>query len=103
VYLPDLESGGTRGDDVGGDASTPHESNALTSEMRSRIDFLEEKLRRKDAILMNMTEAMKALTASSETQESPQTSSEQQGSGTAYPEDGEVQKRSWWKRFFGVE
>lgn len=54
VYLPD-------GVHDGQDASTTHESNALISEMRSRIDFLEEELRRKDAILLNMTEAMKAL------------------------------------------
>jgi hypothetical protein len=43
------------------DASAEHEPDALTSELRDRIRFLEEELRRKDAILLNMTEAMKAL------------------------------------------
>src|SRR4051812_19390514 len=46
VYLP----GGV---DNGVDASNTHESTTLISEMRSRIDFLEEELRRKDAILLN--------------------------------------------------
>lgn len=37
-----------------------------------------------------------------EPRESTVTSSDKQGS-TVHPEDGEAQKRSWWKRFFGVE
>jgi len=37
------------------------ETNTLISEMRARIEFLEEEHKRKDAILLNMTEAMKAL------------------------------------------
>jgi hypothetical protein len=52
------------------------------SEMRDRVAFLEEELRRKDAILLNMTEAMKALnpppnTSSPETRGSSQTASEE--------------------------
>src|SRR5215212_11236334 len=39
----------------------PSEPTTLISEMRSRIQFLEDELQRKDAILLNMTEAMKAL------------------------------------------
>jgi hypothetical protein len=41
--------------------------------------------------------------APSELQQSPQTASEQQGSGKAHPEDGGPEKPSWWKRFFGLE
>jgi hypothetical protein len=60
-------------------------SDALISQMQARIDSLErelgvrtEELRRRDTIIMNMTEAMKALSpppqeAPSETRESPQT------------------------------
>jgi hypothetical protein len=44
----------------GVDATSTLESSALMSEMRDRVAFLEEELRRKDAILLNMTEAMKA-------------------------------------------
>ena len=47
--------------DAGGDEAPTGEPDALTSEMRARIQFVEDELRRKDAILLNMTEAMKAL------------------------------------------
>jgi hypothetical protein len=95
VYLPT----GVRD---GVDASTTLESNALISEMKERVAFLEEELRRKDAILMNMTETMKALSsavseASPEPRESPVTSSQEQGNGDHRPEQG---RRSWWRRLF---
>jgi hypothetical protein len=107
VYLTGQTSRGTHGDDRGDDVSTPLESNALTSEMRSRIDFLEEELRRKDAILMNMTEAMKALTAPQEA--SPEATGasvtpSENGNGGA-DSDGmeEAETRpSWVRRFFGL-
>jgi hypothetical protein len=113
VHLPDEPSNGVPGGipdgAPGGDyAYNPLESNALTSEMRDRIDFLEEELRRKDAILLNMTEAMKAITASSpepppEARGWPMPPSEQQEKGTAHPEDGGEEKRSWWKRLLDIE
>jgi hypothetical protein len=37
------------------DASAKHEPDALTSELRDRIRFLEEELRRNDAILLSET------------------------------------------------
>ena len=63
----------------------PTEPTTLISEMRSRIQFLEEELQRKDAILLNMTEAMKALSpppqeTPSEARESPETVEEEQSS-----------------------
>ena len=77
---------------------------ALISEMRSRIDFLErellarsEEVRRRDAILMNMTEAMKALNpaAPPEPRDGHETAAE--GPDRAEP------RPSWWRRFFGFE
>src|SRR5215210_1698387 len=65
------------------------EGDALISEMQERLAFLEreldvrtEEIRRRDTIIMNMTEAMKALSpppqeASSEPRESPQTVEEE--------------------------
>ena len=117
VYLPDepsngvpggMPSGVADGAPAGGDAYNPPEYSALTSEMRDRIDFLEEELRRKDAILLNMTEAMKAITAgstetSSEARGWPMPSSENGGDGRDHPGDTEAYKRSWWRRFFGIE
>ncbi len=57
VYL----EGTTRGVDEGIDEVSHPDSNALISEMRGRITFLERELERKDAILLNMTEAIKAI------------------------------------------
>ena len=101
VYLSDGEDGGY---DNGVDASTTHASNPLISEMRSRIDFLEQELRRKDMILMNMTETMKALTSSPERQESPETNDDEMVKDSPTPEQQESsERRSWWRSFFGLE
>ena len=56
VYLPD-------GADNGVDASTPHESNALISEMKERIGFLEEELKAQRRYPAQHDQAMKALTS----------------------------------------
>ncbi len=103
IYLP----GGV---DNGVDSSNTPESGALISEMKERIGFLEEELRRKDAILLNMTEAMKALTppapeAPPEQRESPVSASEEQGSGEVTSEDQGSEKpvSSWWRRIFGLD
>src|SRR5215208_3775757 len=67
----------------------PPERDALISEMQERLAFLEreldvrtEEIRRRDTIIMNMTEAMKALNppaqeAPSEPRESPETVEEE--------------------------
>jgi hypothetical protein len=85
----------------------PDESSALMSEMRDRIAFLERELERKDAILLNMTEAMKAIAPpaqeeSSEPREAPVTATEEMRE--ARPASGGAQegaKRPWWRRWFG--
>jgi hypothetical protein len=68
--------------------------------LRLELERLHRELERKDAILMTMAQRIPELEAATEQRESPQTSSEPQGSGTAYPEDGEAEKRSWWRRVF---
>ncbi len=88
--------------DSGGDETPTPESSALISEMRDRIQFLEDQLQRKDAILLNMTEAMKAL--SPPERESPQTVED--ASEGAAPRPGtegsqEGVQRPWWRRMFG--
>jgi hypothetical protein len=52
--------------------------------MRDRIQFLEEEMQRKDAILLNMTEAMRALNAPE--RESPETEEGEPGT-----------PRKWWE------
>jgi hypothetical protein len=73
--------------------------------LENEVQFLREELARKDAILLNMTEAMKALTPPRE--EAPE-SPESPGPDTP-PDAGEgretaserPEERSWWRRMFG--
>jgi hypothetical protein len=90
-----------------------HESSTLTSEveaLREQVEWLRGEVQRKDAILLNMTEAMKALSppvqeASPDERESPQTVEEEPEkaeprSATVEAQEG-VQRRPWWRRVFG--
>ena len=95
--------------EAGGDEAPIHEGDALISEMRSRIQFLEDELQRKDAILLNMTEAMKALSppsqeTPSEERESPVSEASPGPADTpteAATEAQEGVQRPWWRRVFG--
>ena len=77
--------------------------------MRSRIQFLEDELQRKDAILLNMTEAMKALSPPSQEtppdeRESPQTVEEEPERAEPQPttvESQEPVQGPWCRRVFG--
>jgi excisionase family DNA binding protein len=80
------------------------ERDALISEMQQRLAHLEreldvrtEEIRRRDTIIMNMTEAMKALSppsqeASPEARESPQTVEEEPKRAEPRPATGEAQE-----------
>ena len=78
----------------------------LVEELRDRVQFLERELERKDAILLNMTEAMKALNppASQEPPEAP-LSAEEVAEGPAPTDAGarpsSASQRPWWRRIFG--
>ena len=83
--------------------STP--TQAHLDSLQEQIDFLRRELERKDALLLSMTEAMKALNppAHEEPPESPEGAGEAAGS-TAPPQEQEQpssQERSWWRRWFG--
>jgi hypothetical protein len=83
------------------DISLEGESEALISELRDRVDFLQRELERKDAILLNMTEALKAISPP-EARESPETPSEPRPSTTEAPEaETPAEGRPWWRRVFG--
>jgi hypothetical protein len=98
VYLSVRDRRGV--DDVQ-DAGVDPNSSALISEMRDRIRFLEEEVQRKDAILLNMTEAMKALSPPSE---NPPESSESPVPTDTPPETREEPQEAaqspWWKRMW---
>ena len=91
---------------------TQSDSAALMSEMHARIQFLEDELQRKDAILLNMTEAMKALSPPSEAQEAPPDERDSPGTVEEEPERAEPRpdargaqegvRRPWWRRMFGA-
>ncbi len=112
VYLDDVT------DEVLDNVQHPSTA-ALISEMQDRIGFLErelvarsEEIRRRDAIIMNMTEAMKALSppeeaAPQEPRESPQTAAGESEGAEPRPATGGAQeateRRPWWRRWFGFE
>jgi hypothetical protein len=80
------------------------DNNALISEMRDRIRYLEEESRRKDEIIMQQALTMRQLTAPAvEPSESPETHTEGEGSTQTPPGDKEEPRRPWWQRWFGVE
>jgi excisionase family DNA binding protein len=93
------------------------ERDALISQMQDRIDSLEreldvrtEEIRRRDTIIMNVTEAMKALSPPAqeeplEPRESPETvGDEPERAEQPRPvtvESQESVQRPWWRRVFG--
>jgi hypothetical protein len=92
------------------DAGLEGESGALISELRDRVDFLQRELERKDAILLNMTEAMKALNpppaqeeSSEPREEVPVTAAEEMRESHPATEGAmaEGAQIPWWRRWFG--
>ena len=94
------------------------ERDALISEMQDRLAFLErelevraEEIRRRDTIIMNMTEAMKALSPprrdpseAPEARESPETGEEAAERAEPHSATGGAQEgvqRPWWRKLIG--
>jgi predicted ArsR family transcriptional regulator len=77
--------------------------------LEQRVNTLEDEVYRQQAILLNMTEAMKALSpptqeAPSEARESPQTAEQESDRAEPRPATGGAQDsayRPWWRRMFG--
>jgi predicted ArsR family transcriptional regulator len=94
------------------DAQANTHLEALVDTLQEQNRFLREELARKDAILLNMTEAMKAIVPPAQEEEAP---SEPQGSPEMATEDRveptsseptegpqESSWRPWWRRIFGA-
>ena len=107
VYIDDADQSTDRArqsTDQASSASNYVSKHELLSELRARVCFLEEELRRKDTILLSLTHRIPELEPAQEQREGNVTDSEEPGKGTAPPEQQEPsQRRSWWRAFFGLE
>jgi hypothetical protein len=72
----------------------------LLEELRNQNDWLRREIERKDTIIMSLTQRIPELEAPLEPRESPMTPSEEESGDPAPPGP---ERRSWWRRFFGVE
>ena len=100
-------SSSTVPDEDEGERSVRYGTEEFIGSLQDQIGFLRRELERKDAILLRMAERIPELEspqAPPEPRDAPETVSEAAGRGA----DGEdpqepVERRSWWKRFFGLE
>jgi predicted ArsR family transcriptional regulator len=80
----------------------------LVRRLENENEFLRRELERKDAILLNMTEAMKAISPppqveSPEPRESPEAATEETQRAEPRPSPGGAQegaRKPWWRRWF---
>src|SRR5215208_4042289 len=75
------------------------------ADLREQIEFLRDELRRKDTIIMAMTQRIPELEPAQERAEAPETTTEQPGRVETHPSSGGAQEGServsWWRRMFG--
>jgi hypothetical protein len=102
------DKGGT-GYDAGNDTTYPAGYDMLLQNQQDQIEFLRRESERKDAIIMQMAQANAALAArvpeleaAPGQREAPETPSQEADNGEVRPEQQAVQRRSWWRRMFGV-
>ena len=108
VYLDTFERESKTDQDNERDAESKTVSDAdqdkYTRSLEDQIDFLRRELERKDTIIMSLTQRIPELEASPETQEGHVTASEEADKSTAAQEQQKpLQRRSWWRAFFGLE
>jgi hypothetical protein len=73
-------------------------------DLREQIEFLRDELRRKDTIIMAMTQRIPELEPAQERAEAPETTTEQPGRVEPHLSSGgahEGAQRPWWRRMFG--
>jgi predicted ArsR family transcriptional regulator len=88
--------------DIGRDKVRDSSYDMIVTRLENENEFLRRELERKDAILLNMTEAMKAL--SPPERESPESEASTTPSPTPAEDHREAQEavqRPWWRRVFG--
>lgn len=78
------------------------ELRAQNEHLRSELSIRNEELRRKDTIIMSITQRIPELEHIPQPSESHMSPSEETGKGAAPPEASEDETtRSWWQRWFG--
>jgi len=99
------DSGGGGGRQQPGDqAGLVTDQSELVGELRGQIDWLRREVERKDTIIMSLTQRVPELEAPPEQREISEMASPRSDRGSA-PEDSQepTERRSWWRRFFGIE
>ena len=89
------------------DAGSERDMDTVTTRLGSEVAFLrqelatrDEEIRRRDAVLLSLSEGLKALNPAPKPRESPVSAAEEGGKGDDASLDTE--RRSWWRRWFGV-
>lgn len=96
--------GGDGRQQTGGQSGLSADQSELVGELRDQIDWLRREVERKDTIIMSLTQRVPELEAPAELRDATETASPRSDRGTT-PKDTQepVERRSWWRRFFGVE
>jgi hypothetical protein len=95
-------------------SSTEQSTDPLLDALKDRIRFLEAELedrkdeaRRKDSIIMALTQRVPELEGPSEPRAARERATEEPSGSMAVPESREPsespERHSWWRRFFGLE
>jgi len=76
----------------------------LVGDLRGQIDWLRREVERKDTIIMSLTQRIPELEAPSDQRNASETASPRSYRDTA-TEDSQkpLERRSWWRRFFGLD
>ena len=89
---------------TGGQPGLAAGQSELVGELRDQIDWLRREVERKDTIIMSLTQRIPELEAPRETRDASDTASPRSDRDTVSEDSQEpIQRRSWWRRFFGVE
>jgi hypothetical protein len=104
----DAMDNGNAGSAQRADVSTDASEDAVRTRLEGEIEFLrqelatrDEEIRRRDAIMLNMTEGLKALNPPPDARDARVTAAEDAGNGVVTPEPQEPsERRSWLYRFF---
>jgi hypothetical protein len=97
-------AGGDAHQQTAGQSGLAADQSELVGELRGQIDWLRREVERKDTIIMSLTQRIPELEAPRGPQGATEESSEVSNEGEAFPEQQEpARRRSWWRRFFGIE